>query len=144
MYLNKIEWDGMGNQWNYICPSCNHKCTIEPPGRNGVILAVTCIVLTFFAFLNATSDSTDWITWAIWGTACAVSFYFPLAGIYLQRKYPITGRVEIDVESDALNDPLQKGIEQVEKLSFWQGLMVPIAFIAFVLGAALLVGLVLY
>jgi hypothetical protein len=140
MRPEKVEWDGMGNQWTYICPSCEHSTVIEPIGRNAITLSVGIFALAFLAVMNVTDRFSDWTMWVLWGGACLIVLYFPVKALLTNWKYSVSKVEEIDVQSDVLNDPLQKAVEKAEKLSFIQGLFSPIGLIVVVLGLAFLYG----
>ncbi len=141
MQPEQINWDGMGNQWKYVCPSCDHTRIIEPIGRNAANLTVSVLALTFLAVLNYMDRTSDWISWTIWGGVCLLFLGFPAFKFFIHSRYPVTGTVETEVQKDILEDPLQQGLEKIEKVSFLRGLLSPIFMIIIVLGLALLYGI---
>ena len=141
MRLEKIEWDGMGNQWNYICPTCNHEKSIEPAGKNGAILFAGLVILAAGAAIMIEGHTRDWQSWSIFGVVAVFLLGFPVKALVDHFRYKITGVAELSVEVDVLTDPLQKGIEKTEKMGFLKGFLSPLLLIVIVLGLAMIYGL---
>jgi len=142
MTPDKIEWDGMGNKWNYSCPACHHNQSIEPVGGAASLLAMILIVMAIPAAMMIDGFVRDWISWAIFFAIAVFFLWFPVSTVITHWRYPVTGEVELKIETDVLKDPIQKGIAKTESVGFWKGFFSPILLIITVLGIASVIGFV--
>lgn len=137
-----IEWDGFGNQWRYICPNCDHVRIIEPIGSTASTIMVSILAMGVFAAFILLDRFSDWTSWVWWGAGWVVFLFFPMKTILVHYRYPVIGTTEQVIEVDVLEDPLQKGIEKIEKQSFWPGFLSPLFLIVLILGASMLYGMI--
>ncbi len=142
MAPEKIEWDGMGNKWCYTCPACHHRRSIEPVGGAASLLGMILIVMAIPAAMMIDDFVRDWESWVIFFAIAAIFMWFPMTTIITHWRYPVTGTAEIRIETDVLNDPIQKGIAKSESVGFLKGFFAPFLLIITVLGIASVIGFI--
>lgn len=138
-------WSGSGHEILYRCPQCNHEIHFVPHGQLGWETTMTLIAALLVSLL----------LWSMrWPNPLAWIFFPGLLALWLGYlawrwsrviRYPVTGELAEAPIGHAENadpdDPLQRGIVQIEKRSLLAALAMPIIIIVVVLGAATLYGL---
>ena len=142
MRPEKIEWEGMGNQQNYICPACHHTKSIKPAGGAASLISMALIVLAVPTAMMIDGYVRDWFSWAVLGAAATLALWAPILTLIENFRYRVTGQDERVVEVDVLSDPLQKGIARTEGVGILKGFLSPILLFATVMLIAGIIGFV--
>ncbi|PCI34453.1 MAG: hypothetical protein COB54_01315 [Alphaproteobacteria bacterium] len=143
---------GMETTVTYLCPTCEATVEIQSMGQAGLKLAVGLIVLAVVTFMVLENPGPwDMVDYLLYSGFVFVVLYLPASILIPHWAHRVTG--ERDMAADSLDfgtddfartiqDPVQKGIIRFERFGFLGGFIAPLIFIALVLGAATLIGMI--
>ena len=152
MLPNSRSFTGIETTITYTCPACEATVEIQSLGQAGLKLAVGLILAVVVTFIALDSPGS----WAVsdyflYSAFMLVVLYLPASILIPHLTHRVTGERDIpttgldfntgDVDQ-AIQDPVQQGIIRFEKFSFLGGFLAPLFFIAAVLGAATLIGMI--
>jgi len=132
----------------FNCPNCNHETSLDPGGAAGVHLAAGLLATVILSFILWGSrggyDRSDIIKTLILLTLFTAPAWLTALKM---RQYPVTGlRSKTSEENEVLrpetgsNDPLQRGIVRMNRLSPVTGFFGVLIFVTLFLGVATLIG----
>lgn len=143
---------GMETTLTYICPACDATVEMKSLSQAGLILTVGSILLAIVTFISTEGplpwDMGDYLLYM--GLVILV-FYMPANILYPYWRHPVTGEKNISTANASVEDeefiknfkdPMQRGIIRFERFGFLGGILIPILFIAVILGMATVIGMI--
>lgn len=136
-------WEaGFNHYLIYACPDCGAEFRVPPTGSSAYWIVMGVLAAGGVIVLYGLWDSkTAWLVLAL------LAGLFALWQVWPALRHPATGPApgtpaELMPSADAFDDPMRKDLHQIDHMPAWKAAGMPILFVALVMAAAVILGLV--